>query len=1056
MPFSAVSFLHPRRRLLIWLASLAAAFSLIGFLIAPIIVRQQLIKRASVALKRPVTVETVRINPWALSLTIRGLSVADHDGTELAGWDEFYVNFQLSSLFRGTWYFDEIRFTHPRGRLLVNPDGSLNIADLIPPPAAATAPAAAPSRPPSVTVGHFRVEQGEFVYADRSHSVPFETKLGPTTFELIGFTTRPNRAGAYTFAGATEFGERFAWRGAITFDPLGSTGRIAINDILLPKYAAFHRDLHRLDLLDGRFGIETDYEASLAGGEPAVRVRNGRVTVTRLKLAARGTTVPIVTIPLIQVDGLSADSAKRQAAIASVLVRDADVAVERRADGSIDWLTYLQPAQATPQPGTSNAKPETRNAKPDVSPWPAPAAAWSATLGAFKLENATLRLTDLSNPRPVNLVIDQFGLTLTGAGTKLDQPVTLATALRWNGRGRIAVNGTLTPQPFAADLQVDAADIELRPLDPYLAPFLNVLLTGGTARAKGHVTAALPADGPLALRWEGDAGLAGFATVDGAFSEPFVSFTDLALSKMRVTLNPLAVALDEIALKEPFVRLVVMPDRQINLNAALRLAPPAAAAAAHPETPGPETRNPKLETRNAKPAPSPRPHITVGRIVLTGAHFSATDRSVQPAFTAEVTEFGGTIAGLSSEQLARADVDLTGRLGLAPLRITGRINPLGGDAFTDLKVTFTGIELPPFTPYSGRFTGYAIAKGKLSFSLGYRLSARMLEGENQVQLDQFYLGETIDSPDAVKLPYKLALALLRDRNGRIELALPVRGNLDDPDFKYGRVVWQTLRNLVVKAATAPFALLGGLFGGGHDLSAVEFASGSAALGGEARARLDGLARALTERPGLSLEIDSAPAPALDDAGLRAAKLDAALKARKIRALAQTSTAAIDPATVTLTPEEIARLLAAAYVEAFPPSPAGTTAEGKRLVVGTVPPPAMPARHGNWITRTVRRVLGFPEKNPPAAPPIAVAAGTATVPGADGRPVPLTLEEMRTRLLAAVELTASDFAALAEQRATGIQKYLLEVGKVEAARVFLAGGSTPQAEGPAPRVVFALR
>lgn len=1043
-----------RRRWPRWCLASFAVLSLAGFLVAPLVVKRQLVKHASAALKRPVTVGAVRVNPWALSLTIRGLSVKDHDGAELAGWDEFYANLEASSLVRGEFHFAEIRFVRPRGRIVVHADGSLNVADLAPP---AGTPAAPPAKPPAVGVALFLVERGEFDFEDRSRSGKFATHLGPSTFELKDFTTRPKRAGAYTFAATTESGERVAWQGSVTFDPLGSAGRVGIFDVNLPKYSPFHRDLHGLDVADGKLSLEGDYEIELGGAAPAVRLGHGSAKLENLKLAARGASEPFLVLPLVQVEGVAADTTKREAAIGAVLVRGANVAAVRRADGSIDlqdWLTPKLPAA----PAAAAASP----AAPA-----APAPAWSATLGRLAVENATVRLTDLTNPRPANLVIDRLGVTLTGAGTQLDRPVQLATHLRVNERGTVDVAGTVRPQPLAADLTLDVAGVELRPLDPYVAPFLNVLVTGGAVRAKGKLTAALAADGPPQAHFEGDVGLAEFATVDAALSEPFVGVADVAVKQLRFDLSPLAVQIEEIAVQQPFARVVIAADGRINLLAALKknaAAAPAVAGATKPAAP-------------AVPAKSPPPPVRIGRVTIEGARFALADASVSPAFATELHEFGGTIAGLSSEQLARADVDLAGKLGFAPLRVTGKINPLSGDAFTDLKVTFTGIELPPFTPYSGKFAGYTIDKGKVSIDLGYKLSARELTGENKVVLDQFYLGSSVESPDAIKLPLKLALAILRDRDGRIVIDIPVRGNLDDPDFRYGAFVWHAVGNLITKAATAPFALLGGLFGGGKDLSAVEFAGGSAELNADAVARLDGLVKALTERPALNLEIDSRPQPGFDEPAVREAKLFAQLKARKVRALAQTTTENVAAETVTLAPDETERLTAELFAETFPETAAPAAAVSPApAAAGASPAASAPAAPGNPVTRTVRRVGGGAKTArstvvttaAPGTAPAATAApaGGASTGGAAGIPAtPVAASgpppaEQRARLLAKLEVAPADFAALAARRAQAIQEYLQTAGKVDAARLFIAAnGETAAAadtKGAAPRVVFTLK
>lgn len=1046
----AASLHSPRlRRLALWLGGIFVAFSLLGFFLAPVILRQQLVKQGSAALHRPVTVDQVRVNPWTCSVTIRGLAVAARDGAEFAGWDELHVNFSpLSSLAHLAWSFDEISLVHPRARLSREADGTLNIADLIPPPAPPAAGLQPAGAVAALVIARFALERGEFTYADKARSVPFATTFGPTTFELVDFTTRPNRSGTYSFVAATEAGEKFAWEGKLTFQPLVSSGHLEITDLALPKYSAFHRDLHHLDLLSGRLGVVLDYAVDLSGAEPVARVHDGRITLADLQLAARGTTTPLAKIPLVEVTGLAADSAKMEAAVAKILVRGADLSATRRADASIDWLALLHPAVPATAAAPVAASTSSSTSTSTTSGGAGGALPFTATLGSLEVESAALHLHDLTTPRPVALTIDELAFKLTGASTRLDQPVALATSLRWGGTGRIAVEGRVTPQPLAADLQVDVADIALRPLDPYLAPFVNVLLTGGAARAKGHLTFALTAEGAPDLHWEGDAGLSALATVDGEFSEPLVGFADLALNKITATTQPLAVSIEEIALQDPYSRAIRFPDNQINLTAILK-------------TPAPGTEPETGATAAPAPAaPSAQasilaPQITIARVTISGGNFSFTDRSATPAFTTALADFGGTIAGLSSAELARADVDLTGRIGVAQLKIGGKINPLSGDAFTDLKVTLAGMELPPFTPYSGRYAGYTIDKGKLSLDLAYHLSARELVAENKVALDQFYLGQPVESPDAVKLPLKLALGILRDRDGRIPIDLPIRGNLDDPDFKYGKVVWHALGNLLVKAATSPFSVLGGLFGNGHDLSAVDFASGSAEFSEEALARLDGLAKALAERPALRLEISSLPQPELDLDGLRAARLDALLRTRKIRELAATSDAAIDPATIQLTPEETARYLAELATERAAQL---TTTTGEPPAAQPVAAPAAPAsrKSGNLLVRTYRRIFTHP-----GATATTAATGSASQPQLSTStslpPAAPTAEELRIQLLPTIEITSEEFAALATARAERIQEYLTTKAAIDSARVFFATGVPPAAAATAtPRVVFSLQ
>ncbi|MFT3830574.1 MAG: DUF748 domain-containing protein [Opitutaceae bacterium] len=1034
------AFVRRRRTLLLSLVGAFLVFTLAGFLLVPVIARRQILQQAAAALHRPVAVEQVRFNPFTLALTVRGFTVTDHDQSELAGWDELTVNLAASSLLRRTWFFDAIRLVHPRARLVLGPDGRPNIADLFPTAAAPDAKPAPPATIPSVVVMQLLVERGAFHFVDRSRGEPFETRFSPFTFDLRRFTTRPDRTGNYTFEAATEAGERFAWRGNIGIAPLASAGHFELGDLALAKYAPFARGFVQLAPAAGKLALAADYEVRL-DERRILRLANGSCVLTGLQLAAPGAPAPVLAAAEIRLENFVADAVAHTASAAALSLRGGNLVAERRADGTIDLVALLAPPAGAP----------VRPASAPISPAPA-GAPFTATLGKLTITDTALRLTDHTTPRPATLAIDQLALTLTDVGTALDRDVPLEANLRWNESGRIALRGTVRPQPLAATLDLAVDGIALRPLDPYLAPFLDVLITSGTARAKGRLVAALPADAPLDLRWTGDLGLAGFASVDAEFSEPLCGFADLALTGAQLTTRPLALTLDEIALREPFARVVVMPDRQINLLAALK---PLRASAAQESSP---------PTKSAAPpdAAAPAPQITIGRFTIAGARLAATDRSIEPTFETELTDFSGAITGLSSDPAARAAVDLNGRLGSAPLRITGQLNLLAADAFSDVKIVFSGIELPPFTPYSGRYAGYVIDKGKLTLDLRYQLEKRELAAENQFTFDQFTFGQSVDSPDAVKLPLKLALAILRDRNGRISENLPIRGNLDDPDFRYGRVVWHAITNLIVKAATAPFSVLGGLFGGGRDLSTVEFAGGAADFDAEAIARLDGLVKALTERPGLSLEIASAPQPAADTAGLRASLLEAQLRARKVRELATTTSEAIDPATVPLTPEDEQRLLAALVAErgTSATTAAATQQEAAPPSGLAAPKPDTGNPKPNLVVRTFRRLFGRSTgaANSPAATPADGPHGRPAAAPPDGTaPAAPSIEDLRAQALATITPADADFAALAARRARQIQEYLTGKG-VEPGRVFLAPNAAPPAADPAarPRVVFNLR
>ena len=350
------------------------------------------------------------------------------------------------------------------------------------------------------------------------------------------------------------------------------------------------------------------------------------------------------------------------------------------------------------------------------------------------------------------------------------------------------------------------------------------------------------------MSYEGNVRVEGLSVADRDQGDEVASLQTLSLNKVLVTVDPTTVSIKEVGLQQPMAHLVVQPDGGLNLGRLAVVAPPSASADEKP-----------VEPQKAKSPPVP---MTIGVVKLVKAAATFRDNSVQPPVQTGISDLTGTIKGLSSKQLARADVDLSGRVGkVASLKIVGTINPLSEDAFTDLTISLGGMDLTAEGPYSSKFVGYGLSKGKLSLDLKYRVSQKQLEAENKVVVDQLTFGEKVDSPDATSLPVMLAVALLKDRQGRIDIDLPIRGDLKDPDFKYGKAVLSVLLNLLTKIVASPFTLMGKLIPGGGDgeeLQYLEFDPGAVAVAATELKKVEAIAKGLEERPGLRLEITGTP------------------------------------------------------------------------------------------------------------------------------------------------------------------------------------------------------
>lgn len=380
------------------------------------------------------------------------------------------------------------------------------------------------------------------------------------------------------------------------------------------------------------------------------------------------------------------------------------------------------------------------------------------------------------------------------------------------------------------------------------------------------------------------AGSIGLASLDTSSAEqPLAGFSQLDIEGLKLSMpeqGPVTLNIATVSLREPAATFAIAADGSSNLS---RLSgagdnspdPSALEGAAADETAAVAGVAPTVEAE-AGPEAGPEPVITLQALNISGGTLKFSDASVEPAFSANVTDFGGSLTGFNSNVDSPAELDFAGRLeGYADIAITGSLNPQ--EERSNVTLSTRNVDLTSANAYAGKYVGRLIQRGRMDLDLGYELDGNNLKGNNKVTLGQLTLGSQVSSEDAVSLPLDLALALLKDGSGNIDLGVPVAGQLDDPKFRIGSVVFKALVNLIVKAVASPFSLIGKLIpGGGEDLQFVNFSPGVADLSEEGSKRLGLLAQALLQRPNLRLDIAGVASRDLDAAAIQRAQLSASL------------------------------------------------------------------------------------------------------------------------------------------------------------------------------------
>ncbi|TAM50800.1 MAG: DUF748 domain-containing protein [Nevskiaceae bacterium] len=577
----------------------------------------------------------------------------------------------------------------------------------------------------------------------------------------------------------------------------------------------------------------------------------GEVKADGLALLPASDGKPGLAIGQIAVADAMLDLGQRKLAIGAVTTTNGRIQARMDKHHQVDLVGRLKPLQALAELATPVQAPGAANAAPTAKPAP-PAKAQKPFVIAVQradVKNYAVAFIDASNAKPATFDLKPIDITVKDYVSTNARPIALVADVGING-GKLQVSGPLMLAPVGAKLDVKLAGLPLAPFQPYLESVARVTLKRGTLDVDGKVRYATGRRAPD-IAFDGRVAVHDLDVDSSADRQPFVRFKRLALDGVHYASTPAGLKVQRVALDAPFARLIINPDRTTNINSLVPSAPAAKTAPA---------------PRSAAAARSdPAFPVTVGAVVVKQGTLRFSDLSMTPNVSVGIEELKGGVQHFSTQPGQPAAVDFTGNVGpYAPVTIKGTINPLAKALSADIAVRFENLGLAAFSPYSGKFAGYRIEKGKANLALDYDIHDGMMQGKNKVVLDQLELGEKVDSPDALHVPLRLALALLKDSHGVIDLDLPVTGDLNDPEFAIGPLILKVLGNVLAKAVTSPFRLLAGLVpGDAGKLDHVNFAAGQAALAPADRKALASLAQALGKRPVLILDVAGVVAPDAD-------------------------------------------------------------------------------------------------------------------------------------------------------------------------------------------------
>ena len=935
------------KKLVLILVGLSLATLLFLWLALPRIVQSQAEKFVAEKTGHRLMLDRPEFNPFRLALRLGKLQLTEPDGKPLLSFDALLVDISAASITQRALVFDAIRLDGPAATVVELPGGALNWTPFL---AALKSSEEQPEEKkglPRLDIRSFELINGKLDFADRRADSGFVTRVAPLDLELTDLSTLPDDAGKFKIAARTLLGARVDLVGQIDLNPMMVVGTFSLADLQLAQFAPYLKTALPVPP-EGVAGVTASYRVGNAGGKIDATVEQIEAQLTGLRVTLKDAGGPVATIDNIELkDGrfqlakqelvigaiavnggklalpqidnppqfaaltigdIRVALAERNATAGSLKLADGRIQAVREADGSIDLQEALMVLSA--------GKPA---AEKPVAETVEPVAPWRFKIDKIEVANLGVALRDASVAPAAELALDNIAAQVEGLGSDMSAPLPLRLSFDARSGGHFAAEGKVMPAAPAAEINFKLTDLALKLAQPYLAAKTTLTLADGKLSTQGR--ALYDAKAPHAINVRGEFSVRDLRLIEPGADEPLLAWK--TFGSRDLTLTQKVLNLGELRLNGLDTRLIIDKDKNFNFKKVMMSS---GAGKAVPATAPDEKASVGVPAAGHSIPPAPSFIVNIDRLRFNKGEMDFADQSLIIPFATRIHNLRGSIAGLSNRPGAVGQVELDGAVdefGLA--RAVGQVDLSNPKDSLDMRVQFRNVEMTRLTPYMATFAGRKIDSGKLSLDLHYQIKQRQLQGENQIIMDQLTLGERVDSPTAQDLPLDLAIAILQDSAGRIDLGLPVAGSLDDPSFSYGAIIWKAITNVLTKIATAPFRALGGLFGGsGEKTENIVFDAGAPQLTPPEREKVVRLAEALGKRPGLLLAVGGIHADA-DRVALQEVQLRRTVLAQSGQRVSEKG----DPGPLSTQQPKIREALEALYKERFGASELAALKEGFR-------------------------------------------------------------------------------------------------------------------------------
>ena len=806
-----------------WSVFLPLLYALCGFFLLPwltIIKTPPLLKEQ---FNLNVHIEKVEFNPFTFELKVNNLSLQDEEQKKVIGFKHIYVNYEPSFLFKKEIFIQSFLIDTPSIDLKMDSNGSLNlmrIVDAIPTTKDVNTTASDKSDIPlSFLIGQIDIKNGDILFQHEKTKEPFSVHLGPLSYTINNLGFQKDDLSIHAFKAAFQNEEKISFASSVSFDPLKLHGKLELKQITLPSFWAYWMEGYKGTLKQGELSLYLPFSVDMSKKMPLLSIEKANLSIEKVVFQDEKQKT-FISIPKFSVNDIDFEWPKAKIDIDSVAIVEPFVDVQLEKNYELNLVKFFTSTNKKVQTTALVSK--------------EPAIDWNFALKNFTLTKGQIDVLDTNIKRSSKTKFSEISLSAQNITQDTHKPIAYTVLSKIDDKAQLSLKGSLIPQTMSIKSSIETSSLPIAKIQPYLEPFTTLSLKEGLLSLKAKLDASFEEKKEAFIKLDSSLDLSKLVINDSS-NQPIIAWDKLLIDTITYNTSPHALHVGKITLDKPYVNLDIKKNKSSNFTNITKSVP---------------------QTKSTKKSPQKEMEIILGTMSLKGGSAKFKDASLPIPFATFINNLNGSFSALNTKNTKPSKLFLEGKVDkYGYSKIEGSILPFDFKNHANLKILFKNIDMPSLTPYSGKFVGYAIQKGKLTMDLSYKIKKGMMEGANKINIDSLTLGDKIESAEAADLPLSLAIAILKDSKGQIDLDLPVSGDLNDPNFQYGAIVWKAFGNLIGSILTSPFSLIGSILGiETETLKSVEFSGGEFQIIASEEEKMDQYRQILEKKPELKLII----------------------------------------------------------------------------------------------------------------------------------------------------------------------------------------------------------